>query len=79
MRSLRDRDLGTLRQQHPGGNLQSLPRWIYDADRPISSLRSAKNPQGNAMERVKGVEDLNIRIIDAQGIVGVGATIHTSI
>jgi len=27
------------------------------------------------MERVKGVEDLNIRIIDAQGIVGVGATI----
>jgi hypothetical protein len=28
------------------------------------------------MERVKGVEDLNIRIIDAQGIVGVGAFIH---
>jgi hypothetical protein len=30
------------------------------------------------MERVKGVEDLNIRIIDAQGIEGVGATIHMS-
>jgi hypothetical protein len=27
------------------------------------------------MKRVKGVEDLNICIIDAQGIVGVGATI----
>jgi hypothetical protein len=26
---------------------------------------------------VKGVEDLNICIIDAQGIVGVGATIRT--
>jgi hypothetical protein len=77
VRSLRDRDLGRLRQQHPGGNLQSLPSWIYDAYRPISSLRSAKNPQGNAMDRVKGVEDLNIRIIDAQGIVGVGAIIPT--
>jgi hypothetical protein len=27
---------------------------------------------------VKGVEDLNICIIGAQGIVGVGATIRTS-
>jgi hypothetical protein len=30
------------------------------------------------MKRVKGVEDLNICIIDAQGIVGVGATIPMS-
>ena len=29
------------------------------------------------MKRVKGVEDLNICIIDAQGIVGVGATSPT--
>ena len=28
------------------------------------------------MKRVKGVEDLNICIIDAQGIVGVGAIIR---
>ena len=31
------------------------------------------------MKRVEGVEDLNSRIICAQGIVGVGATIHTCI
>jgi hypothetical protein len=31
------------------------------------------------MKRVKGVEDLNIRIVGAQGIVGVGAIIPTSI
>src|SRR5262245_39243111 len=74
---MRDRDLGTLRQQHPDGNLQSPPGWIHDTDRPISSLRSAKNPQGNTMKRVKGVEDLNICLIGAQGIVGVGATIRT--
>jgi hypothetical protein len=30
------------------------------------------------MKRVKGVEDLNIRTIGAQGIVGVGATIPMS-
>ena len=79
VRSLRDRDLGTLRQQHPDRNLQSPPGWIHDTDRPISSLRSAKNPQGNTMKRVKGVEDLNICIIGAQGIVGVGAIIRTCI
>ena len=77
-RSLRDRDLGTLRQQHPDGNLQSPPGRIHDhTDRPISSLWSAKNPQGNTMKRVKGVEDLNICIIGAQGIVDVGAIIPT--
>jgi hypothetical protein len=31
------------------------------------------------MKRVKGVEDLNICIIGAQGIVGVGATSPMSI
>ena len=70
---MRDRDLGTLWQQHPDRNLQSPPGWIYDTDRPISSLPSAKNPQTNTMKRVKGVEDLNICTIGAQGIVGVGA------
>ena len=75
---MRDRDLGTLGQQHPDGNLQSSPGWIHDTDRPISSLRSAKNPQGNTMKRVKGVEDLNIYNIGAQGIVGVGAITRMS-
>jgi hypothetical protein len=65
---------------HSGNSIQmgifSRPPWINDTDRPISSIRSAKNPQGYTMERVKGVEDLNICIIGAQGIVGVGATIR---
>ena len=76
MRLLRDLDLGALWQQHPDGNLQSPPSSVHDTDRPISSLRSAKNPQGNTMKWVKGVEDLNICIIGAQGIVGVGAIIR---
>ena len=73
MRLLRDLDLGALRQQHPDGNLQSPPGWVHDTDRPISPLRSAKDLEGNAMKRMEGVEDLNSRIICAQGIVRVGA------
>ena len=77
MRSLRDLDLGALWQQHPDGNLQSPPSWVHDTDRPISPLRAAKDLQGSTTKRVKGVEDLNIRITRAQGIVGVGATTRT--
>jgi hypothetical protein len=77
VRLLRDLDLGVLRQQHPDWNLQSPPGWIHDTDRPISALRSAKDLQGSTMKRVKGVEDLNIRITRAQGIVGVGVIIRT--
>ena len=78
VRSFSDRDLGAFRRQHPDWNFQPLPAWIHDTDRPISSLRSAKDPQGNTMEWVKGVEDLNIRIVRAQGIVGVGVIIRIS-
>ena len=79
MRLLRDLDLGALRGQHPDGNLQSPPGWIHDTDRPITPLRSAKDLEGSTMKRVEGVEDLNGRISCAQGIVGVGAIIHTCI
>ena len=79
MRLFGDHDLGAFPRQHPDGNFQSPAGWVHDTDRPISSLRSAKNPQGNTMKWVKGVEDLNICIIGAQGIVGVGAIIRTCI
>ena len=75
MRPFRDFYLGTIPRQHPDRNLQTLPGWVNDTDRSISPLRSAEDLQGSAMKRVKGVEDLNIRIIRAQGIVGVGAHI----
>jgi hypothetical protein len=74
--SLRDLDLGALGQQHPDRNLQSPPGWVHDTDRPIFALRSAKDLQGSTMKRMKGVEDLNIGMIRAQGIVGVGAITH---
>ena len=79
MRLSRDPDPGTLRQQHPDGNLQSPPGWVDDTDRPISPLRSAKDLEGSTMKRMEGVDDLNSRIICTQGIVGVGAIIRTCI
>src|SRR4029077_1222139 len=79
MRQLRSLELRALWQQHPDGNLQSPPSWVHDTDRPISPLRAAKDLQGSTTKRVKGVEDLNVCITRAQGIVGVGATIRTPI
>ena len=76
---MRDLDLGAVPRQHPDWNLQSPPSWVNDTDRSISPLRSAKDPQGNTMKRVKRIEDLNICIIGTQGIVGVGAIIRTCI
>ena len=79
MRPLLDFCLGAIRPQHPDRNFQSLPRWISDSDRSISPLRSAEDLKGSAMERVKRVEDLDVRTFCAQGIVSVGATILTFI
>ena len=79
MRLLRDPDFGAFGQQHPDGNLQSPPGWVHDTNRPVSPLRSAKDLQASTTQWVKGVEDLNIGITRAQGIVGVGATIRTFI
>src|SRR6202035_2662228 len=79
MRSFGDHDLGAFPRQHPDWNFQSPAAWIHDTDCPISSLRSAKDPKSSTMKRVKGVEDLNIRIVRAQGIVGVGVSTRTFI
>src|SRR5438105_9395270 len=58
----------------PGSRLQEVYVSV------IGCLRHrVKDLQGSTTKRVKGVEDLNIRITRAQGIVGVGATIRTPI
>ena len=72
MRSFGNRDLDAFPQKHPDWNFQSSPAGVHDADCPVPPLRFAKDLQGSPTKRVKGVEDLNIRIVRAQGIVGVG-------
>lgn len=66
-------DLRAIRRQHPHRNLQAPSGWVNDRDRTVSPFRSAEDLKGNAMERMKRVEDLDIRVFRAQGIVGVGA------
>jgi hypothetical protein len=77
MWSLGGLDFRAIRRQHPHRNLQAPSSWVNDRDRTVSPFRSAEDLKGNAMKRVKRVEDLDIRIIRAQGIVGVGVLIPT--
>jgi len=78
VRPFRDVDLGAIPRQHPDRDFQPPPACVNDADGPISPLRSAEDLQGSTMKRVKGVENLNLRIIRTQGIVGVGAITRIS-
>ncbi len=76
MRPFGNHDLGAFPQKHPDRNLQSAPAWVHDTDRSISPLRPTEDLQSSTNKRVKGVEDLNIRIVRAQGIMGVGVCIR---
>ena|SRR5215471_1135156 len=77
MRLFSDLYLGGFARQHPDRNLQTLLGCVNDADRSIAPLGPAKDLQDSTVKGVKGVEDLNISISRAQGIVGVGVTILT--
>jgi transposase len=68
------RDAGSVLRPIPA----SAPHPVPDPAAEISPLRAAKDLQGSTTKWVKGVEDLNIPITRAQGIVGVGAIIPIS-
>ena len=79
MNSLADPYPAAVGRQHPYGNLQPLPSLVDDRHRPIFPLRLTKDLQADTMERVEWIEDLNVRVFCAQGIVGVGAYTRMSI
>jgi hypothetical protein len=68
---------GGFRRQHPYGNLQPLPGPVNNRHRALSSLRSAKDPNGGTVERVERIEDLDFNVFCTQGTVGVGVCIPT--
>src|SRR5215472_3474113 len=74
---LRDPDIRAIWREHPNRNLQSRAGSINDGDRPIASLRPADNLKGSAVERVERIEDLDVRALRTQGIVGGDAIIRT--
>ena len=59
-------------------NLQAPAGSINNGHRPIAPLRPADNLKSNAVERVEGIKDLNVRALRAQGIVGGGVTTRIS-
>jgi Putative transposase len=78
MNSLADLYPAAIGRQHPYGNLQPLPGLIDDRYRAISPLRLANDLNGGPTERVERIEDLNLSVFRAQGIVGVGVCILIS-
>jgi hypothetical protein len=58
-------------------DLKALKATMPTTTPTILDQINADKMEGSTMKRVEGVEDLNSRIICAQGIVGVGAIIRT--
>ena len=77
MNLLADLYHAAIRRQHPHGNLQPLPGLVDDRHRAISTLRLTNDLKADTMERVERIEDLNLSVFRAQGIVGVGVCILT--
>src|SRR5215469_3242355 len=76
---LRDPGIRAIWREHPNRNLQSHAGSVNDGDRPIAPLRPTDKLKGGTLERVKRIEDLDVRALRTQGIVGGGVTIPMSI
>ena len=79
MRLARDPDFRAIWRQHPDRNFQSPADGVDDGDRAISPLGSAQDFKSSGLEWVERIEDLDVRALRTQGIVGGGVTIRTFI
>ena len=74
-----DLDVSAGRRQHPNRDLHPTTARLHDSDCTITGLRSADDPQGTAMQWVKGIENPNVSRFRTQGIVGAAVIIRISI
>jgi hypothetical protein len=79
MPARRDLYFAGIRRQHPHRNLQSPTGGVDATDRAVSPCWSTDDAKAHAMKRVERVEDLDVRGVDARGIVGAGSVIPISI
>ena len=77
MRFVLDFAVSARRRQHPNRDLQPTTARLHDSDCTITGLRSADDPEGTAMQWVKGIENLNVSRFRTQGIVGAGVRTRT--
>lgn len=70
MRLIAHCDVSGIGTDHPYRNLQSPACWIYNRDRSISPFWSPGDSQTITVQRVKRIENADVRRIRTQGTVG---------
>jgi len=57
------------RREHPHRNLQALAYWVEHRDCTVAAFGSTNDSKAIAVERMKRIENLNVRGVRTQGIV----------
>jgi hypothetical protein len=65
------------RREHPHRNFQALAYWIEHRDCTVAALGSTNDSKAIAVERMKRIENLNVRSVRTRGIVRDGGTTRT--
>src|SRR5712691_6547062 len=63
-------EISGLRGKHPYRNLQSLTCGVDDRGRTVSPLRVPRHTKAVTVQRMKRIENANVRGVCTQGIVG---------
>jgi hypothetical protein len=72
-------DVRGARGKHPHRNLQALAYRVQDRDCTVAAFGSTNDSKAIAVERMKRIENLNVRSVRTQGIVRDDGLILTSI
>lgn len=75
----RDPDFRAIWRQHPDRNFESPASRVDDGDCSISPLGPAQDFKSAGLEWVERIEDLDVRALRTQGIVGGGVFTRISI
>src|SRR6266545_4667092 len=70
MRLVMQLEISGLRKKHPYRNLQSLTCWVDDRGRTVSPFRYPGDTKAVTVQRMKRIENANVRSVCTQGIVG---------
>jgi len=70
-------EISGLRGKHPYRNLQSLTCGVDDRGRTVSPLRVPRHTKAVTVQRMKRIENANVRGVCTQGIVGGWSSILT--
>src|SRR5215467_3537335 len=70
MRLVMQLEISGLREKHPYWNLQSLTCGVDDRGRTVSPFRYPEDTKAVTVQRMKRIENANVRSVCTQGIVG---------